>query len=163
MHSSNIEIWWWVHQTVKSILYFCIWNSMHFECSSILLSPYSTADNPPGVMKWSFETHHVGFYGSTAIDSEGTISVTITRPVNGIYLMDTRILLFCKPFIIGKITIQVEATLEPFDIDRVLSSTLMTRLKAIDIEAPYEWTWSTPAFFKHSPSERLLTTPLVIA
>jgi hypothetical protein len=68
-----------------------------FECSIILLSPYSTADDPPGVMKWFFETHYVGFYGSTAIDLEGTISVIITRPVNGIYLMDTRILLFCKP------------------------------------------------------------------
>ncbi|MCX6671447.1 MAG: PQQ-binding-like beta-propeller repeat protein [Euryarchaeota archaeon] len=36
-------------------------------------SPYSTANNPPGVIKWSFDTHKVGFYGSTVIDSNGTI------------------------------------------------------------------------------------------
>lgn len=36
-------------------------------------SPYSTANIPPGVIKWSFDTHKVGFYGSTVIDSNGTI------------------------------------------------------------------------------------------
>ncbi|MBE3142110.1 MAG: PQQ-like beta-propeller repeat protein, partial [Thermoplasmata archaeon] len=36
-------------------------------------SPYSTADNPPGILKWIFETHHFSLYGSTVIDSDGII------------------------------------------------------------------------------------------
>jgi outer membrane protein assembly factor BamB len=76
-------------------------------------------------------------------------TVTITKPVNGIYLKDTKILPFSKPFIIGKITIHVEATQEPFGIDRV-EFYIDDKLKATDTEAPYQWTWNTPAFFKHT-------------
>ncbi|MBE3141035.1 MAG: PQQ-like beta-propeller repeat protein, partial [Thermoplasmata archaeon] len=37
-------------------------------------SPYSTADNPPGHMKWRFENDKIGcLYGSSAIDSNGII------------------------------------------------------------------------------------------
>jgi hypothetical protein len=79
----------------------------------------------------------------------GKPSVTITRPVNGIYLMDARILPYSKPVIIGKITIQVEATQEPFGIDRV-EFYIDDTLKETDTEPPYEWTWSTPAFFTHT-------------
>jgi len=76
-------------------------------------------------------------------------SVTITKPVNGIYLKDTRILPFSKPFIIGKITIQVEATPKPFEIERV-EFYIDDTLKATDTEVPYQWTWDTSAFFKHT-------------
>ena len=76
-------------------------------------------------------------------------SITITKPVNGIYLMDMRILPFSKPVIIGRITIQVEATQEPFGIDRV-EFYIDDTLKATDTELPYEWSWSSPAFFKHT-------------
>ncbi|MCJ7697580.1 MAG: PQQ-binding-like beta-propeller repeat protein, partial [Thermoplasmata archaeon] len=79
----------------------------------------------------------------------GEPSVTITKPVNGIYLKDTRILPFPKPFIIGLITIQVDATQEPYGIDRV-EFFIDGTLKATDTTAPYTWTWDTPAFFKHT-------------
>jgi outer membrane protein assembly factor BamB len=46
-------------------------------------SPYSTANNPPGLIKWIFETHHVSFYGATAIDPEGTIYTA----ASGIYAL----------------------------------------------------------------------------
>ena len=108
---------------------------------------------------------HLGNYTATftVTDSEGNHSsdtaqvtvtaakptVTITKPTNGIYLMDTRILRFSKPVIIGRITIQVEATQEPFGIDRV-EFYVDDTVKATDTDAPYEWTWSTPAFFKHT-------------
>ena len=107
----------------------------------------------------------IGSFNATfnVTDSEGNYSsdtakvtiiarwplVTITKPVNGIYLMDKRILPFSKPVIIGKITIQVEATQEPFGIERV-EFYIDDTLKATDNEPPYEWTWSTPAFFKHT-------------
>lgn len=76
-------------------------------------------------------------------------TVTITKPVNGIYLMDTRILRFSKPVIIGRITIEVDALQEPFGIDRV-EFFIDDGLKATDTTAPYTWTWDTPAFFKHT-------------
>jgi hypothetical protein len=63
--------------------------------------------------------------------------------------MDMRILPFSKPFIIGKITIQVEATQEPFGIDHV-EFYVDDTLKTTDTKAPYQWIWSTPAFFKHT-------------
>lgn len=109
--------------------------------------------------------YHVGNYTATftVTDSEGNHSsdtaqvtviatkpsVTITKPTNGIYLMDTRILRFSKPVIIGRITIQVDATQEPYGIDRV-EFYVDDTLKVTDTESPYEWTWSTPAFFKHT-------------
>jgi PKD repeat protein len=76
-------------------------------------------------------------------------SVTITKPVNGIYFRDTKILSFPRPVILGQITIKVNATQEPFGIDRVEFSIDGT-LKATDTTAPYTWTWDTPAFFKHT-------------
>ncbi|MBE3136283.1 MAG: PQQ-binding-like beta-propeller repeat protein [Thermoplasmata archaeon] len=108
---------------------------------------------------------HVGNYIATftVTDSEGNCSVdtaqvtvivakpsvTIIRPVNGIYLMDIRVLPFSKPVIIGRITIQVKAAQEPFGIERV-EFYIDDTVKATDTEAPYQWTWSTPAFFKHT-------------
>ena len=133
---------------------------------------------PPYTCHWNFgdgntseEQNPKHVYGNvgnftvtfTVIDSEGNYSidtsyvivsaaapsVAITKPVNSIYLMDMRILPFSKPVIIGKITIQVEATQEPFGIDRV-EFYVDDTLKATDTEPPYEWAWSTPAFFKHT-------------
>ena len=107
----------------------------------------------------------VGAFASTfsVTDSEGNYSsdtaivnvnpdwpsVTITKPVNGIYFRDTKILSFPRPVILGQITIEVNATQEPFGIDRVEFSIDGT-LKATDTTAPYTWTWDTPAFFKHT-------------
>jgi outer membrane protein assembly factor BamB len=76
-------------------------------------------------------------------------SLIIIKPVDGIYLKDTRILPFSKPFIIGKITIQVETTQEPFGIDRV-EFYIDDILRATDTEASYQWIWDTTAFFKHT-------------
>jgi outer membrane protein assembly factor BamB len=98
----------------------------------------------------------------TVTDNEGNIStdnalVTITppkptvaimKPVNGIYIGDSRILPFFKPFIIGQITIQVDATQEPYGIARV-EFYIDGEIQATVTEIPYQWTWSTKAFFKH--------------
>lgn len=101
----------------------------------------------------------------TVTDNEGNIStdtapVTITpqpppkptvaiiKPVNGIYIGDSRILPFFKPFIIGQITIQVEATQEQYGIDCV-EFYIDGEIRATITEVPYQWTWNTKAFFKH--------------
>jgi hypothetical protein len=75
--------------------------------------------------------------------------VTIIKPVNSIYFGDTRIFPFFKPFIIGQITIQVDATQEPYGIDRV-EFYIDNEIKATVTEVPYQWTWSTRAFFTHT-------------
>jgi len=99
----------------------------------------------------------------TVTDSEGNSSsdtatvtviyapptVTITKPVKGIYLMDTRVLPSRKYVIIGRITIEADAYQEPLGIARVEFS-IDGKLKATDTEAPYSWTWDSPAFFKHT-------------
>jgi outer membrane protein assembly factor BamB len=76
-------------------------------------------------------------------------SVTITKPLNGIYLMDTRVLPIHKYIIIGQITIEADAHEEPLGIARVEFS-VDGKLKVTDTEAPYSWTWNSPAFFKHT-------------
>jgi outer membrane protein assembly factor BamB len=98
----------------------------------------------------------------TVTDSEGNTStdatqvtitapeptVTIVKPVNGIYFKDQRILPFNKPFIIGKITIEVEASQEPYGIDRV-EFYIDNELQSTVTEEPYQWMWSTRIFFSH--------------
>jgi hypothetical protein len=86
---------------------------------------------------------------SYVIVSAAPPTITITKPVNGIYLRDTRLLPFFKPFIIGTITIQADATQEPYGIDRV-EFYIDDDLKATNTETPYQWTWNTMAFFKHT-------------
>lgn len=76
-------------------------------------------------------------------------SVTITKPVNYLYIMNMKILPFPKPFIIGPITIEVEASQIPFGINQV-EFFIDGNLKSTDNTAPYSWTWTTPAFFTHT-------------
>jgi leucyl aminopeptidase len=75
--------------------------------------------------------------------------VTITKPINGLYLRDTRILPIRRCIIIGQITIEADAHQNPLGIARV-EFLVDGKLKATDTEAPYTWTWNTPAFFKHT-------------
>jgi PKD repeat protein len=76
-------------------------------------------------------------------------TVTIVKPVNGIYIGDSRILPFFRPFIIGQITIQVDATQEPYGIDHV-EFYIDGEIRATVTEIPYQWTWNTRTFFKHT-------------
>jgi outer membrane protein assembly factor BamB len=99
----------------------------------------------------------------TVTDSEGNTSedtaqvtitapaptVTIVKPVNGIYIGDSRILPFFRPFIIGQITIQVDASQEPYGIDYV-EFYIDGEIRATVTEIPYQWTWNTRTFFKHT-------------
>jgi outer membrane protein assembly factor BamB len=76
-------------------------------------------------------------------------TVTISKPVNGLYIKDTRILPIRKCIIIGQITIEANAYQDPLGIARVEFS-IDGKLKATDTEAPYSWTWSALSFSKHT-------------
>jgi outer membrane protein assembly factor BamB len=133
---------------------------------------------PPYIYHWDFgdgqssnvqsPTHNyssVGNFTATfaVTDSEGnsssdtamvTISykapsVSITKPVKGLYIKDIRILPLRKCIIIGPITIEADAHQEPLGIARVEFS-IDGKLKATDTEAPYSWTWSVLSFSKHT-------------
>jgi len=75
-------------------------------------------------------------------------SVSITKPANGFYIGDTRILPIRKCIIIGQITIVANAS-GPLGITRVEFS-IDGKLKATDTEAPYSWIWTTLSFSKHT-------------
>jgi PKD repeat protein len=124
---------------------------------------------PPYICYWEFgdgghsdeqnPSHSYAYVGDytatfTVTDSEGNHSsdttkvsityplpsVTITNPINGIYLMNRRILPFYKPVIIGRITIEAVASQIPLGIDRV-EFYVGDTLEATDTTAPYSWTW----------------------
>jgi outer membrane protein assembly factor BamB len=125
---------------------------------------------PPYTVLWDFgdgghstqlNPYHtytlVGNYTAilTVTDSEGNQSsdtatvtityplptVTITKPVSGIYFMNKRILPFSKIVVIGRITIEATAIQVPLGIDRV-EFYVGDTLKATDTTAPYSWTWT---------------------
>lgn len=77
-------------------------------------------------------------------------SVSITKPKNGIYLFNMRILPLPKRCIVfGPIVIKVRASQIPLGIDRV-EFYIDDRLMATDSKAPYTWTWITPSFSKQT-------------
>jgi outer membrane protein assembly factor BamB len=76
-------------------------------------------------------------------------SVSITKPDNSLYILNIRTIPFPYPLIIGPITIKVNATQEPLGIDRA-EFFIDGKLKATDNIVPYEWTWWTPSFSKHT-------------
>jgi len=77
-------------------------------------------------------------------------SVSITKPKNGIYLFNIRILWLPERCIVfGPINIKVQASQNPLGIDRV-EFYIDDKLTATDSKAPYTWTWITPSFSKHT-------------
>jgi len=74
--------------------------------------------------------------------------VQITKPVNGIYLMNLKILPFPRPLIFGRIDIQVSASDAQSGINHVefyIDSTLVNT----STTEPYQWTWRTFSLGKH--------------
>ena len=71
----------------------------------------------------------------------------ITKPRNGIYVMDRYIMNFDIPLIIGKITIEVIAS--PPDRIKNVSFYIDDELKYIDDDSPYQWLWDGFSIGKH--------------
>jgi hypothetical protein len=77
-------------------------------------------------------------------------TVDIVRPGPGLYIMDSmRLLPFSYPFIIGQITIEVEASDEGSGVQRV-ELFIENKKKANISESPYKWLWDEASlgFFK---------------
>ena len=108
---------------------------------------------------------HYGIFTATftVTDSQGnhstdTTNVTVhyapptvrfTKPVNGTYFMNVRILPFPGILIFGPITVNVEASQEQFGINRV-EFWLDNKIHwATDTDPPYSYTWRSLSFFKH--------------
>jgi len=115
-----------------------------------------TWDNPAGYTEW---------LGKDRYDDEGKdrwmvvrhladiymkgneteeIYVKITKPKNGIYIMDREILPFDFPIILGRITVEVTAS-PAYKIENV-SFYIDDELKFTDYSTPYQWTWNEFAF-----------------
>lgn len=105
-----------------------------------------------------------GLYDATltAMDSEGNhstdnASVTITyalpsveivKPMNYLYILGFKLLKINECTIFGPITVKVQASQNPFGIDRV-EIILDGKLVATDYSAPYQWLWVKPSFQEH--------------
>jgi len=74
------------------------------------------------------------------------VTVSITKPTRGLYIMDTRVLpLPSKCIAIGPITIEAQASQIPLGIDRV-EFRLDDNLKATVTQPPYTWRWNHGLF-----------------
>jgi outer membrane protein assembly factor BamB len=77
-------------------------------------------------------------------------SVSITKPKNGIYLLNIRILWLPERCIVfGPITFKVQASQTPLGIDHV-EFYIDGKLMATKTKAPYTWTWTTPSFSRQT-------------
>jgi PKD repeat protein len=88
---------------------------------------------------------------TATITEDDTIppEITITKPVDKLYLFNNEVINLWVPIIIGEIDINVQVTDAESGVDRLLfyiDEDLKTTLYA----APYTWTWDTWAFFKHT-------------
>ena len=93
------------------------------------------------------------YYGLVALGDPTLCVVTpvqmkISKPENGVYFGDKKILPFPSPLCLGKITIESSVQSMTFPIERVEFYVDDVLQETITAE-PYSWTWSHPAFFKH--------------
>jgi hypothetical protein len=77
------------------------------------------------------------------------IQMKITRPENGLYFGDKKILPFPTTVSIGRLTLEVFAQSKDYAIDKV-EFYVDDTLQSTDTAAPFTWTWSKVAFFSHT-------------
>lgn len=76
-------------------------------------------------------------------------TIDITKPKNALYVFNKRLLSLLKPFIIGRIDIEVNASDEQGKIQRV-EFYIDSELKFVDTIEPYLFTWDERTFFTHT-------------
>jgi len=84
----------------------------------------------------------------TGVDNQPPTLEILSPQEHSLYLNNKRILPFFITLLIGTTTITVN-TSDESGIKHV-SFYLDDELKTIDIQAPYNWTWDTAAFFRHT-------------
>jgi outer membrane protein assembly factor BamB len=82
------------------------------------------------------------------ITQESLFQVAITKPTDGIYWRNTRILDFSVPLVFGLIDIEVEIT-NASEVDRV-EFYLDDSLQVVDTQAPFSWRWDRWSFSSHT-------------
>jgi len=79
------------------------------------------------------------------------VDISISKPEDALYFLNFKIrdFLFRNPLIIGPIDVEVEASDDEYDIDRV-EFYVDGQLMETDTSVPYSWRWNKLAFFRHS-------------
>lgn len=98
---------------------------------------------------WSKYVKEVEFIDdSSGDDAQPTLS--FHHPVNGLYIRNRRLFPFPIPFILGDITIQIDAA-DSSGISQVVVL-IDNELKAQLRDEPFEWTWDETALGRHTIS-----------
>lgn len=85
----------------------------------------------------------------TIVDEQIDPEVTITKPENGIYINNNKVMSTQNTFIIGDITVQATATDQESGIKNVTFSIDGNPMEEIII-SPFQWTWTTGTFGRHT-------------
>jgi len=100
--------------------------------------------------QWEKEWYYgMVVFGDPTLCIQTQIQMKVTRPEKAIYIVDKKILPFLTPLSIGKITIETTAVSKDYEIEKV-EFYIDNTLRSTDITEPYNWTWNTLAFFKHT-------------
>ncbi|HEC76362.1 MAG TPA: DUF1565 domain-containing protein [Thermoplasmatales archaeon] len=112
-------------------------------------------DNPADYMEWLSKDRYdndskdrwevVRQLANMYMEGNETIYVEITKPINGIYIMDRYVMSFSAPLIIGKITVEAEAIGKINKVEFHIDN----ELKHVDDQEPYSWLWNESAFGMH--------------
>jgi len=99
------------------------------------------------------------YYTIGQLSSGSTMTLTITKtpfpkvqilkPVNALYIANRKIMPLRVPVILGKITVEVNASSDNSSISRV-EFYIDNALRATVTSQPYAWTWDTRSFSRHT-------------
>jgi len=93
-----------------------------------------------------------GWYADAFLIKIGhKVDISMNKPEDALYLFDSKIRNFQNrnPLIIGPITVEVDASDDEYDIDRV-EFYIDGQLMETDTSEPYSWRWNKLSFFTHS-------------
>ena len=78
------------------------------------------------------------------LDSMSNESLSITRPLKGLYLFDLRVLPLVGQIVVGTVTVEVAASAGVTRVEFLLKPKCGCRLDVMlnDTQLPYSWTWS---------------------
>jgi hypothetical protein len=75
--------------------------------------------------------------------------IEVTKPENAVYLFNKKRASFFRPFIVGPIDVEVDASDDEYEIEKV-EFYVDDVFQANDSSEPYVWRWDKLMFFKHT-------------
>lgn len=143
--------------TARGVTTCMVTNAYDHDVSNVMLMVNFSAywyDSFGTLLKSGSDNYTIG-----QLSSGSTMTFTITKtpyptarilkPGNALYIANKRIMSLRIPLIIGKITIEVNASSNHSNITRV-DFYIDNELKTTVTSKPYTWTWDTRAFFWHT-------------